>query len=312
MVLKFIGCKNLNCRVLNIFLFICVIGLYFYIFRLFSYTYITLVFDDLRPTNERLFVYYKGLKIGRVFKICHTSDYQRTLMFVMLYPRDLNLPINTTAILKKDKKNGWLKKENDVIELTYPKKPDFSSITNSSVIEGKSTIDIASYLSNQDSDSLEQIKINLAESTKNLSDATGELTNIIASLNEILQENQKEIKTSFENVSELTENANNVVKKVDSSISSNKLDNTFSNLNDSVTNIKSATASVDDIMQSLAGSAQSLNESMPRVDSTLYETQGIVRNLNDITGGVAHTLRKPFGGLRLFFGRVISKKNDCD
>ena len=74
----------------------CIITLY----RMVMYTYITVRFKEARPFHHHAPVFYKGHKVGKIVGVRHSKDYQHTLVKLVLYPHDLNLPENMTAKLK--------------------------------------------------------------------------------------------------------------------------------------------------------------------------------------------------------------------
>ena len=62
------------------------------------------------------------------------------------------------------------------------------------------------------------------------------------------------------------------------------------------------------ISSDFTNTTKDINKTMPNVGLSLKNFQGITSNLNSITCGIKQTLKKPFGGLRLLFGKVI---NSC-
>ena len=72
-------------------------------------------------------------------------------------------------------------------------------------------------------------------------------------------------------------------------------------LNNSLQNLQA-------IMGGLDKTTDSLNATMPRIDTTLSDVQGLASNANVISCGIRQTLAKRFGGLRLLFGKTI---NEC-
>ena len=91
------------------------LGLGFYIYKLTTYTYITVKFSELRPFHHRIPVYYKGIVVGKALDRNHTDDYKYTLVNVVLYAKNLMLPDNTKVLLKKEKRNN--EKAHDFLEL---------------------------------------------------------------------------------------------------------------------------------------------------------------------------------------------------
>ncbi|MCQ2957701.1 MAG: MCE family protein, partial [Candidatus Gastranaerophilales bacterium] len=104
---------------------------------------VVIKFEDLGPVYKRMPVYYKGYKIGITKKIEPSKDYKSTLVTVNFYPKELKLPSNTTAKVKK------LDTGIDYIELLYPKNPSGTFLETGEIIEGKTAMDIQSFMSAQ-------------------------------------------------------------------------------------------------------------------------------------------------------------------
>lgn len=279
-------------KLFYIFALIALAGLGFYIYKLTTYTYVTAKFKELRPIHEKLPVYYKGLVVGKAREQRHSEDYNHTLIHLVLYPKNLLLPDNTTVMLKKEKHHD---KERDFLELVYPKEPSTTMIADGAVLEGKATVDVDTFMANQNPDDLEAIKQNLAQSSENLNVALEGLAMVFESVNEILKENQKNLYTTTGNLSKATRNLDNVTQKIDKSMQQKRLDNTISNL--------------ETLSANLNGTTTSVNGVIPHIDATMCQVQGLATNANAISCGVRKTLRKRFGGLRLLFGKVI---DECD
>ena len=286
-------------KLFYIFALIILAGLGFYIYKLTTYTYVTAKFKELRPIHEKLPVYYKGLVVGKAREQRHSDDFNHTLIRLVLYPKNLLLPENTTVMLKKEKHHD---KEQDFLELVYPKEPSNVMISNGSILEGKATVDIDTFMSNQNPDDLEAIRHNLAQSTENLNAALEGLSMVFESVNDILKENQKNLYTTTGNLSKAMQNLDNMTTKFNKSIQQKSLENAVSNLEASTKNLENLSAN-------LTGTTTGVNEVLPHVDATMCQVQGLATNANAISCGVRKTLRKRFGGLRLLFGKVI---DECD
>ena len=174
-------------RILIITLFL-IFGVW--VLKQLSYTHIEAKFSELRPIHEKLKVYYKGLVIGHAKELKHSHDFNHTIIKIALYPRNLLLPSNTTVLLKKEKKKH---KENDFLELIYPKNPTNKMLSNGSIIEGIATVDVDEYMSNRHPDELEEIKENLVQSAQNLNYALEILGQVFLSADNILNDNRKNI-----------------------------------------------------------------------------------------------------------------------
>ena len=101
----------------------------FSLFYLIGTTKIKIHFNNLEPLKHNLPVYYNGFKLGKSIKIYPNKDYTSTMVDIRIALRDLELPANITAsIRRKDKK--------DYIELNYPKAPALAKVKNNDTIEG--------------------------------------------------------------------------------------------------------------------------------------------------------------------------------
>ncbi len=258
-------------------------GLGWFIYKQTTYTRIKVEFEELRPFENRIPVYYKGIMIGRASDRKHGYDFKHTYVSVVLYPKHLMLPVNTEVLLKKLKKN---KKESDFIELIYPKEPSKELISDGCILKGKATVDMEEYLKNQHPDDIEIIKENLTNASSNLNYSLEALAQLFIILQDTVKENQGNIKGT-------TGNLYNATSKISDSINPEQISGTFSNIEQMTSNLNYTTAGV--------------NGTLPQINSTLKNTQDIVANTNAISCGVRQTLRKRFGGLRLIFGRTINE-----
>ncbi len=277
------------------------------VYKSLTYTHINAKFKELRPSHEKLPIYYKGIKIGDAKEKKHTDDYQHTLIKMVLYPKDINLPENVKVLLKSEKRNGF---DKDYLEIIYPKEPSRNILKNGAIIEGKSTVDLNNYLNNQNPDDLETIRVNLTESSENLNNALEGLVIVFDSLNDILKENQKNIYTSSDNLATTTRNLKQITTKFDNAIKQKNLNSTMNDINISADNIKATTQTLEKLTENFNNTATNINSgTMPQVQSTLYRTECLIANANEITCGIKKTLKKRFGGLRLLFGKVINNND---
>ena len=258
----------------------------------FTHMHITAVFNNIRPIDGRIEVFYKGICIGKATDFTHSNDALRTYVKITLRNKKLKLPLNTKAVLKKRIKND---KEIDYIELVYPEVPSEKYIKENSHIHGYTTIDVKEYLKNQTPEDLDKIKSNLLTASENLYTTLDAIGGLFVLLQDILQENRANIKNSSSNFKDTTHNINKVTKKIDNIIIEEQWNNTFKNLENSTKGLHNFTHNINDTVTEF-------DKTMP---STLENTNQITENLNSITCGIKQTLKKNFGGLRLFFGKVI-------
>ncbi len=274
-------------------------------YRHFAYKHITIEFKEMRPLHGHPGVYYKGIKIGRVENMKHNDAYTHSLVKAELYPKNLKLPQNTGAILKKEKKK---KHEYDYIELIYPKKPSGILLQNKDVIKGKTTVDIESYMANQDTDSLDAIKQDIAQTVKDLDTTINALGDLFVIMSETVNENRPNLKNTTENVASASENLNRTTLKFNRAVKQKQLDNTLTNLDITTTNIKTAAGSLGNIAENIDKITSNTNAAMPAIENAISNGNCILENLNSITCGIKNTLKKPFGGIRILFGKSINEK----
>ena len=266
--------------------------LLFCIISYFSHRHFIAVFNDIRPFDGQINVYYKGVKIGKTTDKTHSNDLLRTNVKITLWNKKLKLPLNTKAMLKKRIKND---QEIDYIELIYPQIPSERFISEHSHIHGYSTIDIKEYLKNQSPEDLDKIKSNLMTASENLYTTLDAIGGLFVLIQDILHENRGNIKNSTTNFKDTTHNISNVTKKIDNIIIEEQWNNTFKNIENSTGGLHNFTNNINDTVTEF-------DKTMP---NTLENTNQITENLRSITCGIKQTLSKKFGGLRLFFGKVI-------
>ena len=277
------------------FLLLCLlILLAFILINYFCHLHFIAVFNDIRPFDGRIPVYFKGVKIGNAGDVTHNKNFIRTNVKITLRNKKLKLPLNTKAILKKRIKND---KEIDYIELIYPQTPSNRYIKDNSHIHGFSTVDLKEYLKNQSPEDLEKIKSNILSASENLYTSLNAIGSLFVLLQDILQENRGNIKNSSNNLKETTKNINRATKKIDNIILEEQWNNTFNN-------IENSTGGLHNFTNNINKTVTNFDNSMP---DTLKNTNEITQNLNSITCGIRQTLSKKFGGLRLFFGKVIQE-----
>lgn len=266
-----------------------------FMYKLLNETRIYVEFDRLRPFHEKAPVYFRGYKIGKVVKIMPADNYQNTIVSIILHPKNLKLPINTTAQLKMHK-TKWMHR--DYIDLIYPETPDSMLLKRGSKIKGKSSIDIHSYLANIPHESYAKMEENAAGILENLNDTTGMLYSVFAIINGILTESENDIKNAINNFSQTSKNTSQIMQKIDNSILEEQLKNTMSNINETTAHAKTT-------IYNLTTPSKQTNTIISNIDTTLKNTNYLIYNLNEIACGVKQTLKKRFSGLRLLFGRVI-------
>ncbi len=284
--------------ILLLILFFVLMGIFIY--KQLSYTHIVVQFNELRPHEKNLPVYYKGIIIGKAEKKKHSNDYQHTLMKVVLYPKNLHLPINTEVELRQIVKN---RKTKDYLELLYPENPSTTLISNGTYLKGYATVGLETFTHNQRIEDLEVIKQNLRNSSENLNSTIEALGGLFILLQDVVNENRSNLKGTTNNIRKISSNIDNASIKVNNSIKQEELESIMGTINRSSNNVERITESIYD-------TSNGINKSIPNISSTINETQNLIANTNAISCGIRQTLRKRFGGLRLVFGRSI-KESKC-
>lgn len=272
-------------------------------YRLETYTYLIVEFNEARPVRNKIPVYYKGYRIGKVEKIKPSKDFKSTMVTIVLYPAHLKLPINTTALLTREKRE---RREIDFINLIYPDEPSEVSLKSGDRINGFTTIDIESYFSSKAvSGELDVITHNvndLLESLKTTSDA---LTMLMEILQDTVNENRPAIKMTTNNLAQMSDSLREFAAKINNSINEQQLKNTFSNVDKTSSSIVVTTKNFEDITGNITSITGGVNKQVPQITTSITNADKIAKNIEIITTGVKNTMSQNFGGLRLLFGKPI-------
>ncbi len=266
---------------------------------------ISVKFKDIRPLPKRVEVLYKGIKVGRVISARHTDDYEYTFVIIELRPKYRVLPKNLKAELRIEKRKN---KDYDYIELFKQGDPQ-GNLCTGCIIAGESMVDTNTYLANQSRDTLEGIKENLYQASVSLNDTLKSLDSLLGILYTTVEENQKNINTMTNNLSETTSNINSLTDKINKSVKEEAINQSLNDIQNSLSNIKKATDSLNGVVDNISEPAKDVTSVLP---SAIDRTECIIKNVEDITCGVATTLKKPFGGIRLIFGKTITKGQNCN
>ena len=273
------------------------IGITYYFYK--TNTYVTAEFKNLRPFHDRAPIYYNGFRIGKVVKVRPNKTYTSTIVTMRLHPHDLKLPVNISVNLKKEK-NRWDKKF-DYIDIIYPEEPSQFFLKDGDRIAGDTTIDMESYLANQDPDSLDAIKADAAEAVKNLNVTIQVLGDLFSTLNTMASDVSPNVVKASSDLQHSTENFVKISKNVDL---------TTSNLNGAFDDKRmDATAkNVQLVTRNVKLMTNELNKTIPQLGCTIEEVNKVLCNIDEMTTGLNCTMKKPFGGLRLIFGSPVGQK----
>ena len=183
------------------------IAIAYYIYK--TNTYVTAEFKNLRPFHDRAPIYYNGFKIGRVVKVRPNRTYTSTIVTLELHPHDLKLPVNMSANVKKER-NRWNRKF-DYIDLVYPDKPSGFYLKDGDRISGSTTVELDTYLANQDPESLEAMKSDAAETIKNLNITIQTLGDLFSTLNSMAEDVKPNVVKASSDLSESTSNFGSLI-----------------------------------------------------------------------------------------------------
>ncbi len=273
---------------------ILIIVFLFYLFYILGTTKITVHFNKLDPFKHHLPVYYNGFKLGHTTKVYPSQDYQSTMVDLRIVPKHLILPSNTTATLRrKDKK--------DYIELNFPKTPVNERLKHKDMIEGYLGANFESFLQEQsENGGLDEIKENLNTTIISLGQTFDAITDMVNEANEILKDARPLIQDSMNNVNITSKNLADSSFEIKSSLEKGYIDRTLYNFEQSSGNLVLTTENAN-------GFTMGLNKQSSVLFNCLIKNINIlVCNVNEIVIGIGNTLKKRFGGLRLFLGKSIN------
>ena len=278
---------------------------FLYLVHGFHNTHIVAVFDKLEPMPHKLNVYYKGFRIGRTVRVHPTNDFTNTSVDMVLNAKNLKLPDNTTAKVKrKDKK--------DYVELEYPTAPSITYLKNHSVIKGSTSFNISSYIDTQaDNGGLDDLKDNLSGTVESAGETLNALTDLFKTADDILKDLRPSLKETGENLVITSRNLADVSTELNNSVRrDNRLDNSFANIELMTRNFEAATRNFQTAslnINDLTGNAN--RETIRLTNCVLKNVNNVVLNVNDIVKGFKNTLSKRFGGMRVFLGKAIEDDN---
>lgn len=266
----------------------------FYLFYILGTTKITIHFEDLEPLKHNLPVYYNGFKLGKTTSVYPDKDYKSTMVDIRITLKNLELPANTSAILRrKDKK--------DYIELEYPDSPYLAKLKHKDIIKGHLGVNFEHYLQDQaENGGLDEIKDNVNTTIKSAGETFDALTEMIQVVTSILSDAKPTIQDSVENFNLTTRNLADSSSEIKKVLEKGYLDKSFYNIQETSNNLVLTT-------KNTSGFTDNLNkQSNVLINCLLKNLNIMVNNLNEIIIGVGNTLKKKFSGLRVIFGKTIS------
>lgn len=274
-----------------------------YFFRMATYTYVAIEFNEARPIPKHLPVFYKGYKVGEVVKIKPSPDFTSTLAIVAIFEPYLKLPGNTTALLTREKRD---RKEYDFINLIYPEHPGEQILKSGDRITGFTTVDLESFFSQKAvSGELDIMKDNVNNLLTSLNSTAEALTGLFDILQDLVNENRPNIMTTTSNLADTSSNLKLFSMKLNNSVNEKQIQNTLSNIDTTSASVVITTRNFETITKNIDAITGSVNTTMPDVTSSITRANRIAKNIDEITTGVSSTLKQNFGGMKLLFGKPI-------
>jgi ABC-type transporter Mla subunit MlaD len=276
-----------------IFYGLIIVILLHYIFYLLGTIKITARFHELEPFRHNVSVYYKGFRLGKTTKVHPGEDYQTTLIDMRIKDKGIKLPANTEIILRrKDKK--------DYIELVYPNTPYIESLKHGAVLDGHLGVNFENFIEEQARNGgLDEIKENVNTTVISAGQTFDALTDMLNVMTGILEDVRPAINDTVNNVNIASENLAKVSISLKQSVDKGYIDSTLFNIQETSENLVFTT-------KNFGGLSKSLNhESAFLANCLLQKLNLLASNLNQIAIGIGETLKKRFGGIRLFLGKAI-------
>lgn len=264
------------------------------IFKLYDHFryHIMVKFTDSGPLFRGMPVCYKGYRIGHTQKVILSEDYKYTLVKIVLYPKNPKIPKDIIGTVKKHDMLG------NYIDLIVAEEPSATLLKNGEIIDGKPIFDMGTFLSKiEDSGILIPLLQNYSDTALSISRTSTKIGDFFSDSSLILKDNRQNLKHTTESLNKITSNFS-------TSFSKDKLDSTTSSINNSASNIQTITENVKNITQSVDCATKNLDKTMAKIDCT-------ASNVKVITGGFREVMGKRFAGLRIIFGKPLSKNKSC-
>lgn len=266
--------------------------------------HITVKFAHSGPLYKNMPVYFRGYKIGQSLDVKPSEDYKHTLVKVWLYPRNPKLPEDVTAKVKK------LNPNENYIDLINFDETLTEVLKNGSTIDGEPAFDLDAFLSDiDDSGVLIPLLQNFSDVLVSANKTSEEIRNFFSDSRLVVNDNRQSLKEASQNFNQTSKSLKKLTSKFNNSITEDKLNNTTSGVDKSVTNIQAASESIKNITSSVDCATRNLSQTVVNLDSALCETKAVATNAKAITGGLRETLGKRFAGLRLIFGQPLKEKS---
>jgi len=254
-------------------------------------------FSKLRPVNGKIYVYYNGFKLGHVKTILPCRNSSGTCVKMSLNRSKMFLPSNITVKMKQKENNRG--KYQDYIEIVYPTSPSYMELKDGAVIKGVLASGFRNYMNEEVGyDEIERVKLSILKGSEDFQKAAGVLFELISNVNDITEKTAPDIVQSVKNLNRTTKNVGKISSDVSLSVNEAQIKSVINNLDAAMYNLNSAGYNV----MNLSGT---VNRNSSDISGTITSLNSISQDTAEIVRGINCTLRKPFGGLRLLFGKAI-------
>lgn len=285
-------------------------------------------FADSGPISKGIPVYYHGVNIGKIDGTEFSKDFKYTLVHILIYKKNMDLPKNVYAEIRTTGLTGQT-----YLEIIYPNNPSSEILKNGDTIEGRlsaiqlvqKTISVA--IKNG---TIENTIKEVHDTTVNTSDASKKMTQVLILLDEIMVSNRDDFRTL---VKKSALSANNVqitsdsIKKLSTSTElQQNIRSTISNMSKSSQKMDKITTDVDkitgdpklrhDILKT-SSNAGDFSERLNKGDlnclitKTLLDTDKTVNRYDCIGESFSQMMTERFLLMRLMFGKPGKSFKKC-
>lgn len=277
-------------KLILILIFVSICYVFFYYKTNFVHAQIE--FEKLRPIPQKINVYYNGFKVGRTSKMLPCDTSPNTCVHVTFNEKSAFLPCNSEAQMKQKRINDKLYE--DYIEIIYPKNPSYIGISNKTKLKGTLSGGFHNYLNEEVSYSeMEDIKESLKNSVEHLETLLQATINVMDSLNVMINNSEKELTSAAKNLNYSSKKLKSITNKADGSFNQEEVKSIIKNIEGTTKNLDETTGDIKNMTNRLNYSGTAAN------------LTSIAKSSDEIVQGVNCALRKPFGGLRILFGKTI-------
>ena len=285
-------------------------------------------FKETTPLPDKIPVYYKGIKIGKVIKAEFSEDYQYTYLTVKIDKKDFNPPKNIYAELRLEDiaqlktKGVSLKK---YLAIVYPANPSPEKLKDGDIIEGRASYvdDFQEFFKKSvKKEKVESSAGDIFSSTANLNKISANLVSISKRIDVFLEKNQKKFDEITENSKATSENYRHttaaVRKFTETTLNDADFNRIFKDLPEITSDIKDITSSLRGIslnpcfQEGIIKSSYGTGKLVEKLDRSIDERElrCLIRNSNNffyryecVGDSLSELLSKRFLILRMTFGK---------